>query len=152
MSRIVQTGETPAKKRRAHLRSVAEAIRRLAERPAVGAGAFDEEAKDLTAFLVFNLRGIGAAIETSAQAWDDRNYWKKSEKLRADWRWAPQIADRLEAHALAGDWPQVTPVLMELLPHVADVNIAKAMRDADWWVGAYRALVKRAERRAALAR
>ena len=151
MSRIVQTGETPAKKRRAHLRSVAEAVRHLATRPAVGAGAFDDEAKDLAAFLVFNLRGIGEAIETSAQAWDDRDYWKKSEKLRADWRWAPQAADRLEAHILAGDWPQVTPVLMELLPHIAEVNIAKMMRDADWWAGAHRALRRQAERRAAQA-
>ena len=149
MSRIVQTGETPAKKRRAHLRSVAEAIRELAARPAVGAGAFDDEAKDLAAFLVFNLRGIGDAIETSAQAWDDRNYWKKSEKLRADWRWAPQTATRIEEAIVAGRWPDVTPALMELLPRIADVNIGKAMRDADWWVGAHGALLKQAARRAA---
>ena len=44
----------------------------------------DPEARDVTAFLAVHLRGIGETIEGSAQAWDDRNYWKKSEQLRAD--------------------------------------------------------------------
>ncbi len=144
MSRIINAGDTPAKRRRAHTRSCAEALRALAQRPSVGAGAFDDEAKDLTAFLAFHLRGIGDTIETSAQAWDDRNYWKKSEKLRADYRWAPQTADELESRMLANQWTDVVPLLMSLLPHFADVNIGREMRDADLWVGAHRALVRRA--------
>ena len=142
MSRVIQTGDTAAKRRRAHLRSVAEALRLLATRPEVGAGRFDAEAQDVAAFVVFALRGIGETIEASAQAWDDRGYWKKSEALRAEWRWAPRTAEALQAAVLAGRWAAVPPLLLDLLPHVQDVTVAQAQRDADWGCGALRALQK----------
>lgn len=145
MARIIHAGDTPAKRRRAHTRSCAEALRLLAQRPSLAAGAFDAEAKDLTAFLAYHLRGIGETIEGSAQSWDDRNYWKKAEQLRADYRWAPQTADRLEALAVADRWAEVVPVLLELIPRFADVNVGTMTRDADQWVGAHRALVRRAQ-------
>lgn len=147
MSRVIQTGDTAAKRRRAHSRSCAEALRLLALRPSLAAGSFDEEAQDLTAFLVFNLRGIAETIEQSAQAWDDRNYWKKSEQLRADYRWAARTADALEARILADRWAEVPPLLVGLVPRFADVTVAQATRDADWWVGACRALRKQAAAR-----
>ena len=144
MARIIHAGETPAKRRRAHTRASAEALRLLAQRPSLAAGAFDAEAKDLVAFLALHLRGIGETIEDAAQSWDDRNYWRKSEKLRADYRWAPQAADELEGLAVAGDWGAVVPVLLALVPRFSDVSISKLTRDADHWVGAYRALCRRA--------
>ncbi|PAP80541.1 hypothetical protein B1759_03925 [Rubrivirga sp. SAORIC476] len=144
MARIIHAGDTPAKRRRAHTRASAEAIRQLAQRPSLASGAFDAEAKDLVAYLVLHLRGIGDTIESAAQAWDDRNYWRKSEKLRADYRWAPQTADQLEELIVADDWPAVVPVLVSLIPRFADVTIAKLTRDADHWVGAHRALLRRA--------
>lgn len=145
MARIVQTGDTPAKRRRAHVRSSAEALRLLAGRDGLAAGVYDAEARDLVAYLALHLRGIGATIEDAAQAWDDRDYWRKSEKLRADYRWAPQAADALEAAAVADDWDAVTGTLVSLVPRFADVTIAQMTRDADHWVGAYRALVRRAQ-------
>lgn len=144
MARIVQTGDTPAKRRRAHVRSSAEALRRLAARDGLAAGIYDAEARDLVAYLALHLRGIGETIESAAQAWDDRDYWRKSEQLRADYRWAPQTADALEAAAVAEDWDAVTGALVGLVPRFADVTITKETRDADHWVGAYRALVRRA--------
>ena len=146
MGRIIHAGDTPAKRRRQADRSCAEALRALAQKPALAAGVWDAEAKDLAAFLVFQLRAIGDTIEGSAQAWDDRNYWKKAEKLRADYRWAPQTADGLQTALLAADWPAATELLFTLVPRFAHVNVGKAMRDADWWVGAFRALQKKAGR------
>ncbi|WP_412060386.1 hypothetical protein [Rubrivirga sp. IMCC45206] len=143
MSRIIHAGDTPAKRRRAHTRAAAESIRRLAERPSLATATFDAEARDLVAYLAFHLRGIGKTIEDAAQSWDDRNYWRKSEKLRADYRWAPQAAERIEALAVADDWEPVVQELLALIPRFADVTIAKMTRDADHWVGAYRALVRR---------
>lgn len=148
MGRIIHAGDTAAKRRHAHLRSCAEVLRLLAQNPALGTGRFDEEARDMTAFLVFNLRSIGETIEESAQAWDDRNYWKKAEKLRADWRWARFAADDLERLALDGGWAEVPPRLIALVPHFQSVTVTQQTRDADWWVGAYRALRKQAATRA----
>ena len=51
MARIIQTGDTPAKKRNAHMRSCAEVLRLLAQR-----NGFDDEAKGharISSFLIF---------------------------------------------------------------------------------------------------
>jgi hypothetical protein len=150
MGRITNTGATPAKERRAHIRSCAEALRLLAERDLSRPGrAFDAEARDLTAFLVFHLRGIYATIDESAHAWDDRNYWKKAEALRERWRWSRTAARELEKHILADRWAEVPAVLVSLVPHFADVTIQQLTRDADWWCGALRALRRQAAKRAA---
>ena len=135
MARIISTGETPAKKRHAHLRSCAEVLRLLAQRP-----RFDSESKDMSAFLVFNLRGIYETIDESAQVWDERGYWKKAEKLRETWRWSRTSARELERLLLAGQWDAVPPLLLTLLPHMSGVTVTAITRDADWWCGAFRAL------------
>ncbi len=137
MARLIKTGETPAKKRHAHMRSCAEVLRLLAQR-----GAFDDEARDMTAFLVFNLRGIYQTIDESAHAWDERNYWKKAEALRETWRWTRTAADRLEALIRADQWEAVPPVLIELVPRFNSITVTAITRDADWWCGALRALLR----------
>lgn len=139
MSRIVATGDTPAKTRNAHLRSCAEIVRLLAQRP-----GFGDEEQDMTAFLVFSLRGIYETIDESAQVWDDRGYWKKAEKLRDDWRWTRAMSDTLEAIVRAGDWHLLPPHLIELAGRLQDVTVTAITRDADWWCGAYRALMRSA--------
>ena len=138
MARIIHTGDTPAKRRHALMRSCAEVLRLLAQRP-----AFDAEAQDMAAFLVFNLRDVYQIIDESAQSWDDRRYWKKAEALRAKWRWAPLAADALEARIRAGEWAAVPPLLIELVPHFSGVTVTAITRDADWWCGAHRALLRR---------
>ena len=149
VSRIIRAGDTPATRRHAHRRSSAEALRLLATRPALADGYFDAEAKDLVCFLAVHLRGIGETIEGSAQAWDDRNYWKKAEALRDEWRWAPQAAGEIEALVVAERWAEVVPVLVSLIPKFADVSVTTVTRDADLWVGAHRALVRRTAKQGA---
>lgn len=138
MSRIVNTGQTPAKRRHAHRRSCAEVLRLLAERRLTD--HFDREAKDMVAFLVFNLRGIYRTIDESAQAWDEKNYWKKAEALRERWRWSRTAAREIEAFILDDDWTAVPPRLVALTEHFQDVTVRSITRDADWWCGALRAL------------
>jgi hypothetical protein len=137
MARIIQTGETPAKKRNAHMRSCAEVLRLLAQR-----SSFDDEAKDMTAFLIFNLREIYKVIDESAQAWDERNYWKKAEGLREKWRWTRIISDKLTKLVVANKWQRVPEAMFELIPHFQSITIVKLTRDSDWWIGAHAALLK----------
>ncbi len=144
MSRIVRTGDTPAKTRNAHRRSCAEVIRLMAQK-----STFDDEAKDMAAFLVFSLRGIGETIEGSAGVWDERNYWKKAEALRHKWRWTTDKAEELGILVVEGKWQLIAPQIIELIPHFSDVTIATITRSPDWWVGARRALQKEFADRAA---
>ena len=140
MGRIVHTGETPAKKRHAHMRSCAEVLRLLAQRR-----GFDAEAQDMTAFFVFNLRGIYETIDESAQAWDDKGYWKKAEGLREKWRWTRTAADKLTKLIVQDKWEDVPITMIELAPQFQSISVTNITRDADWWVGAHRALVKQAK-------
>ncbi len=142
MARIIDTGQSPAKRRHAHRRSCAEVLRLLAQRRL--ADHFDDEAKDMVAFLVFNLRGIYRTVEESAQAWDEKNYWKKAEALRERWRWSQTAARELEALVRADDWPAVPPRLVALTARFQDVTVRSITRDADWWCGALRALKREA--------
>lgn len=119
------------------MRSCAEVLRLLAQRP-----AFDDEARDMAAFLVFNLRDIYRTIDESAHAWDERNYWKKAEALRETWRWTRTTADRLETLIRTGRWDDVPPVLLELVPRFNTITVTTITRDADWWCGALRALLR----------
>ncbi|MCZ6704567.1 MAG: hypothetical protein O6942_01575 [Bacteroidetes bacterium] len=137
MGRIINTGDTAAKRRRAHRRSCAEVLHLLAK-----GNSFDEEAQDMTAFLVFSLRGIAKTIEESAQSWDDKNYWKKAEGLRHKWRWAHLAAEDLQNLVAEGKWQLVPPALIDLIPHFMDVNVQTITRSPDWWVGARRSLLK----------
>jgi hypothetical protein len=131
MGRIIHVGDTPAKERRSYIRSCAEVLRLLATRPVFGA-----EEQDMAAFLVFCLRGIYETIDGSADAWDDRNYWRKAEQLRDRWSWSRKSADELETEILANRWASVPDVLVALVPNFLDVSVKTQKRDSDWWVGA----------------
>ena len=119
------------------MRSCAEVLRLLALR-----SNFDVEAHDMTAFVIFNLRGIYRTIDESAHAWDERRYWKKAEGLRESWRWSRVIAERLERLVRAEQWEKVPPVLLELLPQFNAITVTTITRNADWWCGALRALLE----------
>ena len=135
MGRIIHAGETPAKQRRQYIRSCAEVLRLLATRPVFGA-----EEQDMSAFLVFCLRGIYETIDGSADAWDDRNYWRKAEQLRDTWSWSRKAADELEVEILADRWSSVPDILVALVPNFLDVSVKTQKRDSDWWVGALNTL------------
>ena len=136
MARIIRTGNTPAKERSAHMRTCAELLRLLAEKD-----YFDEEAKDMAALFVFSLRGIYATIEGSADVWDERNYWKRAEALRNDWRWSEKAADTLETLILQNKWREIPDIMMELFPRFQKVNVLTITRKADHWCGALKALL-----------
>lgn len=137
MSRIVGNVDTPAKRRHAHERSCAEVLRLLAERREV-----DEQARDMMAFLVFQLRGIYATIDESAGAWDERDYWKKAEALREKYRWARTKADEMESALRSGAFERMPELLVSLIPYFSHITITTLTRDDDWWCGAWRALLK----------
>ncbi len=136
MGRVIQTGTTPAKERHAHLRTCAELIRLLAEKP-----CFDDEAKDMTALFVFSLRGIYATIEHSADIWDKRNYWKRAEELRHKWLWSKTAADEVTSLIIKDAWNEIPEKIMELFPRFHHINVSTITRNADQWCGALKALI-----------
>ncbi len=136
MGRVINTDST-GKQRNQTMRTVAEILRRLSQKQVV-----DDEVRNMTAMLVYCFREIEAGIEQSASAWEKRDYWVKSEELRQRWMWVGDMADQLRAMIYADQWTLLPPMMLKLLPKVADIKITKMTRDVSLWDGVYDTLMK----------
>jgi hypothetical protein len=131
MSRIIAT-EGPGKIRNQHRRTIAEALRRLSMKQQL-----DDEVKDLAALIVFCLHHIADTVEQTTDAWDKRNYYLKADRFREEWRWVEPMTDRLSSVIYEEKWNQLPEVLVQLMPHFADVTIKQMTRKPSLWKGAY---------------
>lgn len=131
MSRVISI-EGPGKIRNQHRRTIAEALRRLSQKPQL-----DDEAKDLTALIVFSLHGMADTVDQTIAAWEKRDYWMKAERFREQWRWLEPTTDELSVIIYEGQWGQLPVVLAGLMPHFADVKVKQMTRKPVIWRGAY---------------
>ena len=134
MSRVIAT-DSVGKRRRQLRRTIAEALRRLARKP-----AFDDESQDLAALIVFSLRRLEEGVDQTATAWEKRDYYLKADRFRLEWEWIEDTAYDLESALLLGQWDKVPQILMALYPRFADITISRFTRSAELWDGAYQRL------------
>lgn len=135
MSRVVNP-DSVGKARNQLMRTAAEIMRRLSQKPQI-----DDEAKDMAALLVFCFREIEDGIEEAMIAWEKRNYWNKVEQFRSQWTWVGNAAARLEQVIRAGGWDQLPAQLAALFEHFAGITITKFTRKPESWQGAYAKLL-----------
>lgn len=135
MSRVINPNP-PGTTRNHHMRTAAEMLRRLAAKPAV-----DTETKDMAAAMVFLFREVHAGVDTSALAWEKRDYWLKADRFRLEWEWAEQAAADLEDVIRNGAWDLLPRLLAELFPRLAGIKIKKLTRKPEVWQGAYARLM-----------
>jgi hypothetical protein len=131
MSRVISI-DGPGKVRNRHRRTIAEALRRLSQKPQL-----DDEAKDLAALIVFSLHGIADTVDRTTDAWEKRDYFLKADRFREQWRWLEPTSDELSGVIHAGQWDQLPSVLAGLMPHFADIRIKQMTRKPTLWQGAY---------------
>jgi hypothetical protein len=139
MSRVVNINN-PGKIRSRLMRTSAELLRHLSQK-----ATLDEEAKDMAAAVMLCLRGIEEGIESSAEAWEKRDYWIKAEQLRQRWAWAGDSATRLEHLIRSDDWDSLPTVMAGLFGHFAEIKVTKMTRDSNEWQGAYLRFLNQAE-------
>lgn len=135
MARIINTN-SPGKRRNAHLRTIAEILRRLSQEQEI-----NQASKDMVATLVFCLRGIESTVEESMVAWEKRGYWKKSDEFQQKWWWASLLARSLEDMLRNEHWDKLPEMMMRLYAHVSDLKVNRLTRDPSAWQGAYQTLV-----------
>lgn len=136
MARVIHTQST-GKTRNQLRRTIAELLRRLSQKQGV-----DDEVKDMVAAIVFCLREIDAGIDSSAAAWEKRDYWVKADNLRMEWLWVSQLADDLTEMIHNEAWDDMPQYMVKLMPRFADVNVAKFTRKPDVWQHAYDEIMK----------
>ena len=140
MARVINTN-SPGKRRGAHMRTIAEILRRLSQ-----ARAITPETKDDVAWLVYCLRGIESTVEESMTAWEKRGYWKKADDFQQKWWWAARLAHSLEALIKSESWDELPEAMVKLFPHVSDIQISRMTRDPKTWQGAHARLMRELER------
>lgn len=136
MSRVINP-DNPGKKRNQLMRTGAELLRRLSQKPAI-----DDEAKDMLAMLVFCLREIDDGIEESSKAWEKRDYWMKAEEFRQRWAWSGAAADELKSLIFQENWAALPPYMLKLFPRFAEIKVTKYTRDESTWAQAYDRLIR----------
>ncbi|MCP4418185.1 MAG: hypothetical protein GY805_16305 [Chloroflexi bacterium] len=135
MSRIVHTN-SPTKIRNRNLRSIAEMLRKLMQKPEI-----DAEAKDMASMITLLLWEIADGVEQSAQAWEKRDYWMKAERFMRDWKWTAKIAADLEDVIRNEAWDLVPELMLDLYPHFADIQLKMMTRKPSLWRGALKKLL-----------
>lgn len=136
MSRVINT-DNPGKIRNQALRTCAEILRRLSQKPTL-----DDEAKDMLAQLYFSLRTISDTIEHSSEVWEKRNYWMKAEELRRAWDWVYKTQSDVEHLIRNNDWSGFPAILAALFQHVGSIKIKKFTRSSEDWAGSYQKLLE----------
>ena len=137
MARVINTN-SPGKRRNAHMRTIAEILRRLSQQQEI-----NQESKDMVAMLVFCLREIEITVEESMRAWEKRGYWKKSDEFQQKWWWASLLSRSIEDLLREESWEKLPETMMKLYAHVSDLKINRLTRDPSTWQGACRKLLNK---------
>jgi hypothetical protein len=133
---VINTDST-AKHRNQALRTGAEILRHLTQKPEI-----DDEVKDMVAALTYALREIDEGIDTSAAAWEKRDYWMKADELRVRWEWTARMADQLTAMIYEERWGDLPTMMVKLFPYFNEIKITKMTRKEDTWQGAHSRLLR----------
>ncbi len=136
MGRVINTDST-GKQRNNLMRTGAELLRRLSQKPEI-----DDDAKDMVAMLVYLLREVDEGIDSSAAAWEKRDYWMKADELRMRWDWTARLADQLAALIQENRWNDLPTMMVKLFPYFNDIKITKMTRKEDLWRGAHARLLR----------
>jgi len=131
MGRVINT-DSSGKRRNQLMRTAAEILRRLSQKPEI-----DQEVRDMVAELVFLFREIDEGIDSSAAAWEKRDYWMKAEELRQRWGWPGRAAEQLADIVLNEKWDLLPPMIVRLLPNFNDIKITKYTRKDSEWEGSH---------------
>lgn len=136
MGRVINTDST-GKNRNQQMRTGAELLRRLSQKSDI-----DDEVKDMVAALIYTLREVADGIDSSAAAWEKRDYWMKADELRMRWDWTAGIADQLAALVYEDRWGDLPQMMVKLFPRFNDIKVTKMTRKEDAWMGAYARLMR----------
>jgi hypothetical protein len=135
VTRVIAT-QGPGRERQRLRRTIAEALRRLAQKPEL-----DGEACDLAALIVFCLREIEDTVERATEAWENRNYYLRADRFRLQWAWTGQVALGMADALREERWDELPLILADLLPHFADIRVIRMTRSPSVWQGAYARLL-----------
>jgi hypothetical protein len=113
-------------------RSIVLSIRTLMQQPAP-----NQFSLDLAAFVVLALEKIQESVESSALAWEKRDYWLKADRFRMEWQWVGELRKRSAVNLMQQDWAFLATDLALVAQHLNHVEIRPNNRIGEPWIGAW---------------
>lgn len=122
------------------IKSIVLAIRKLMQKEKP-----DNESLDMAAFVVLALEKIEESIDTSATAWEKRDYWLKADRFRMEWGWTEGRRLALQQAVLAQEWGAIPSELILVAQHFNKIEVSDKNRLGKPWIGAWKVLKERAQ-------
>ena len=119
-------------------KSIVLAIRKLMQK-----GQPDSESLDMAAFVVLALEKVEESVDSSATAWEKRDYWLKADRFRMEWGWTENRRLALEKAVLAQDWGKIATELILVAQHFGQIEVSDKNRLGEPWLGAWKVLKER---------
>ena len=119
-------------------KSIVLSIRKMMQK-----GQPDKESLDMAAYIVLALEKIEESVDSSATAWEKRDYWLKADRFRMEWSWAEGCRLSLEKAVLSQDWGIIASELILVAQHFNKVEVSEKNRLGEPWVGAFKVLISR---------
>ncbi len=118
-------------------RAIVLAIRTLMQQPAP-----NRLSLDLAGFVILALEKIQESIETSALAWEKRDYWLKADRFRMEWQWVGESLKKLTEQLLQQNWAALAMSLTSVAQNLNQVEIRPNNRIGEPWIGAWESFKK----------
>ncbi|HAE85955.1 MAG TPA: hypothetical protein DCG78_05555 [Anaerolineaceae bacterium] len=103
----------------------------------------DSESRDLAAYIILALEKIAESVETTASAWEKRDYWLKADRFRQEWAWCEARSQALAAALRVDDWAGVAQELALIGQALSGVEVSANNRIGKPWVGAWKKFSQR---------
>ena len=120
-------------------KSIVLAIRKLMQK-----GQPDKESLDMAAYVILALEKIEESVDSSATAWEKRDYWLKADRFRMEWSWLEIRRIALEKAVSAQDWGQIASELILVAQNFSKVEVSDKNHLGEPWVGSWKVLQSRA--------
>ncbi|MDD2521560.1 MAG: hypothetical protein PHW11_01890 [Anaerolineaceae bacterium] len=134
----IKSGESGTTYRNRLTKSIVLAIRKLMQK-----GQPDRESLDMAAYVVLALEKIEESIDSSATAWEKRDYWLKVDRFRMDWAWTENRRLLLEMAVLAQNWGEIASELILVAQQFNKIEVSDKNRLGEPWIGAWEVLRER---------
>ena len=131
MGRIIKF-ESAGKERDKLVKEIVISIRELMKQ-----SRFNENSRELAAFIALSLESISETIEVSVVAWEKRGYWVKADRFRLEWTWAGKLGTEMSQAVLSEDWKRIVQTALEVARKLYNVKVSVRHHLGTPWVGAW---------------
>ena len=131
MARVVRTQSIGTQRTRLS-KSIVLSIREIHKKQ-----KFDQEVKELVAYMIIAMIAVDATVEESVAPWEKRGYWVKADRFRMDWSWAKNYPSKLRKELNDNNWDEIIPVLIKIGMKLNKIEVSEKHRMGKPWIGAW---------------